>query len=105
MKEQVLKWRDVESDVYAYVKANGINLMLDEFRNPRAANGKRYIGPRLDKLRKLDPPWVRLSDEPCDYDDSLWRGVRAYEGFCVMFRSDSHGGKSCADFCDEWLAQ
>lgn len=102
MKEQAIKWRDVEIDVLAYLKANGVNLTVEEFRNPRGGtSGRKYIGASIDKLRKLDPPWVRLSDEPCDYDDSLWRGVRAYESFCIMFRKDLHGGRSCAEFCDE----
>ena len=106
MEEQTLAWRDVEADVHAYLNANGAGLTIDKFRYPRGGtSGRKYIGMRFAKLQKLDPIWVRLSDEPCDYDDSLWRGVRAYESFCELLLRGRPTGQTCAEFCDEILAR
>ncbi|WP_139247894.1 hypothetical protein [Hyphomicrobium sp. CS1GBMeth3] len=107
MNDQVLKWRDVESDVYRYVTSEGVKLTLDQFRNPRGGvSGRKYIGPSSRKFWKLDPPWVpSKTDDPMDYDDTLWRGVRAWEYFCNLIRWRCDDGKSCEEICDERLAR
>jgi hypothetical protein len=104
--EPVLKWRDVESAVYDYVRANNINLTLDQFRYPRGGKtGRKYIGPSWGKLARLDPRWTpSTTSDPMAYDCSLWRGVRAWEYFCYYIRLRSDEGKSCEEICDKWLA-
>lgn len=99
------KWRDLEAKVFEYITAQGFKLTLDEFRNPRGGkSGQKYIGPSLAKLGALDPDWVRLSDEPCDYDDTLWRGVRVWFHFCESVAYDLDDRKSCQEMCDFYLS-
>lgn len=107
MNDQVLKWRDIESAVYDYVTTHGVRIGLDQFRNPRdGTTGQKYIGVPWRKLAKLDPPWVpSKTDDPMDYDDTLWRGVRAYEYFCYYVRHRSDGGRSCEEICNKFLAR
>ncbi len=107
MYEKSLKWADIEADVFNYVTSHGVKLTLEQFRYPRGGtSGRKYIGPHWRKLEKLDPRWVpSTTDDPMDYDDTLWRGVRAWETYCKFISCKAEDGKSCADFCNERLAR
>lgn len=105
MKKQ-LKWSEIETSVFEYIKSKGINLSLAQFRNPRGgASGLKYVGPSWQRLARLDPAWIpSTTSDPMDYDDTLWRGVNAWASFCTMVRARQDDNLTCEQFCDKWMA-